>query len=280
MQLAFSTLGCPTWGFEKVVTCASALGYDAVEIRGIEGEMDLTKIDAFQPKAIKKSVDHLENMGVRICCLGSSSSFHHTDREERRKHVEAAEAVIRLADELSCPFVRVFGDKIPDPAQKKETIRLVVEALKELGDYAADYRVKVVMETHGDFCATGDVQDVMERVSHKHVGVLWDTHHPYRLLGENPRSTANRLGEWIWHTHFKDSVRTDGGYRYVLMGEGDVPVPDILGHLSRMGYKGCLSLEWEKAWCPKIEPPEIAIPDYIRKMKAYLAQVAKDAEYD
>ena len=280
MQLAFTTLGCPTWPFEKIVTSASVLGYDAIEIRGLEGEMDLTQMKEFQPKAIEKSMEYMTNMGTKICCLGSSCRFHDADEQERRKHIEDAKAAIQLAEKLSCPFVRVFGDKIPDPSQKRRTINFIVEALKELGDYAAEHRIKVVMETHGDFCATPDVQDVMERVSHKNVGVLWDTHHPYRIHGESPRKTVSRLSEWIWHTHLKDSRPTHSGFEYVLTGEGDVPILDILTELNRIRYDGYLSLEWEKAWHPEIERPEIAIPDYITKMRKYLAQMAENAEYE
>lgn len=197
MQLAFSTLGCPDCPFEKAVTCASVLGYDAVEIRGIGGEMDLGRIEAFQPKSIEQSMAHLEKMGVKICCLGTSSSFGDPDEARRRKHIEDAQAAIRLAGRLWCPFVRVFGDKLPDPSQKRKTIGLIIAALKELGDYAAQYRVKVVMETHGDFSNSPDVQDVMERVSHRNVGVLWDTHHPYRVSKEPVLKTVDRLSEWI-----------------------------------------------------------------------------------
>ena len=280
MQLAFSTLGCPDWPFEKVVTSASALGYDAVEIRGIGGEMDLGRIGAFQPESIEQSMAHLEKMGVKVCCLGTSSSFHDPDEAGRRKHIEDAKAAIRLAGRLWCPFVRVFGDKVPDPSHKRKTIGQIVAALKELGDYAAQHRVKVVMETHGDFCGSPDVQDVMERVSQRNVGVLWDAHHPYRLGKEPVLETVDRLNEWIWHTHFKDSVPTQDGYRYVLVGEGDVPVPEILRRLKQMEYGGYLSLEWEKGWHPELEPPEIAIPDYIRKMKGYLAELDRDARFD
>ena len=279
MQLAFSTLGTPDWSFEKTVTCATALGYDAIEIRGIEGEMDLTQIAAFQPKVIEKSIEHMTNMGVKVCCLGSSCHFHDPDEQQRRKQIEDAKAAILLARELWCPFVRVFGDKLPDPAQKRTTIGFIVEALKEVGDYAAEHQIKVVMETHGDFCSSSDVQDVMERVSHRNVGVLWDSHHPYRVHGESPRRTVSRLSEWIWHTHIKDSKPTDKGFEYVLTGEGDVPIPDILTQLNRIRYDGYLSLEWEKAWHPEIEQPEIAIPDYITKMKAYLTQMEENAEY-
>lgn len=38
MKLGFSTLGCPTWSLEKVTGAARDLGYEAVELRLLDGE--------------------------------------------------------------------------------------------------------------------------------------------------------------------------------------------------------------------------------------------------
>src|SRR5215207_9250164 len=47
LPIAFSTLGCPKWPWKTVLDQASRLGYAAIELRGIEGEMDLTKRPEF-----------------------------------------------------------------------------------------------------------------------------------------------------------------------------------------------------------------------------------------
>ena len=39
MKLAFSTIGCPNWSYDEVVSTASDLGYDGFEVRGIGGEI-------------------------------------------------------------------------------------------------------------------------------------------------------------------------------------------------------------------------------------------------
>ena len=42
--LAFSTLGCPGWSWQTILQQADTLGYAALELRGVAGEMDLTKV--------------------------------------------------------------------------------------------------------------------------------------------------------------------------------------------------------------------------------------------
>src|SRR3954467_11559710 len=42
--IAFSTLGCPAWGWNKILDQADRLGYAAIELRGVAGEMDLPRV--------------------------------------------------------------------------------------------------------------------------------------------------------------------------------------------------------------------------------------------
>src|ERR1051325_6342223 len=107
-------------------------------------------------------------------------------------------------------------------------------------------------------------------VRNPRVGVLWDTHHPWRFCGESVAETYGRLRPWIRHTHWKDSVA--GGphalsaveaaaaararslmtghraARYVMFGTGEFPAAETLRLLVDGGYQGWYSLEWEKAW--------------------------------
>src|ERR1700748_2665755 len=54
--LSFSTLGCPKWTFAEIVKFASANGYDGIELRGISGELDLTKCAEFKPDNIQSTL--------------------------------------------------------------------------------------------------------------------------------------------------------------------------------------------------------------------------------
>jgi len=49
----------------------------------------------------------------------------------------------------------------------------------------------------------------------------------------------------------------------VLLGEGEVPVRQILALLAAGGYPHWISVEWEKRWHPEIEGPEVALPQYL-----------------
>src|SRR5262249_44643621 len=56
MPISFSTLGCPKWDWKTILKNASEWGYAAVELRGIEGELDLTKRPEFNGSRLKQSL--------------------------------------------------------------------------------------------------------------------------------------------------------------------------------------------------------------------------------
>jgi sugar phosphate isomerase/epimerase len=243
------------------------LGYDGLEIRGIEGEMHLPKARPFRPEHIDITQVELAQRNLKICCLGTSAYFHDRVAENlanTKEHID-------LAAYLGVPYVRVFGNKILVPAERERTIAQVGSSLQELGEYAAGSGVKVLIESHGDFAVSADMLAVFRYVESPNVGVLWDVHHPYRMYGEAVAKTFDRLGDRIYHVHLKDS-RPDGkDYHYCLPGAGDVPLVEILQLLHAYKYDGWLSFEWEKQWHPEIEDPELALPAYVAFLRPYLA---------
>jgi hypothetical protein len=56
-----------------------------------------------------------------------------------------------------------------------------------------------------------------------------------------------------------------------------VPVKDTVAVLVKGGYKGYYCFEWEKAWHPEIEDPEVAFPHYADQMRRYLAEAGFSA---
>ncbi|MCL2754293.1 MAG: AMP-binding protein, partial [Oscillospiraceae bacterium] len=94
--------------------------------------------------------------------------------------------------------------------------------------------------------------------------------HPYRYGGESPAQTVANLGSYIRYIHVKDSVVVDGKSQYKLMGDGDLPIKEMLGELTKIGYDGYISLEWVKRWAGNLEEAGIVFPHFAGYMKPYL----------
>ena len=267
IPIAFSTLGCPAWDWAKILTFAHDHGFAAVELRGLQGNMDLPSNPIFAPDRIEQTKKEIQAHNLRIANLGSSATLYFEDPAKRAKELSDARRFIDLAAALGAPYVRVFGGKadtdknpVPDDATKK----LVASALKELGEYSGPKGVTVIIESHDHFTSSATLKDVLNEANSEHAALLWDAHHTFATSNEEPEFTVKQLGKWIRHTHLKDSVGSGEDRKYVLTGRGNVPIERQIKALQSIDYKGFYCFEWEKVWHPELQDPEIAIADYAR----------------
>jgi sugar phosphate isomerase/epimerase len=268
--ISFSTLGCPKWPWSRVLEQAAALGYPAIELRGIEGQMDLGKRPEFTGTRLTQSLKDLEALDLKISDLGASARMHELDPKVRAAQMDEGKRFIDLAHRLKVPYVRVFGDRVPAGESKANTLPRIIDGLRTLGEHAAGSSVAVILESHGDFADSPTLVELLKGAGLPNVALLWDAHHTFVLAKEDPAFTYRMLGSYVRHTHLKDSTPADKGVRYVLTGSGGVPVKETVAVLARHGYAGYYGFEWEKAWHPEIEEPEVAFPHYAELMRRYL----------
>jgi sugar phosphate isomerase/epimerase len=271
-MVGFSTLGCPSWEWTKILDFAKAHDFSAFELRGLLGTMDLPTRPEFQPDRIAQSRRDVASRNLKIACVSSSAELHHADPEKRQQQIAAAKRFIDLAASLGAPNVRVFGNKIEGPREK--VLARVASGLSELGTYSAGRGVTVLIESHGDFTDSPTLKEILTRADSPSVGLLWDAHHTFVSGKEDPHFTVENLGHYVRHTHLKDSVPAGDGRRYVLTGRGEVPVRKQIEVLAATGYTGCYTFEWEKVWHPELEEPEIAFADFAEFMRKLPAGAA------
>jgi sugar phosphate isomerase/epimerase len=269
-RISFSTLGCPSWAWRTILEQADRLGYAGIEIRGIKGEMDLTKVPELQGSRLAEAKKDLAALGLVVTDLGASARMHEKDPATREKQLDEGRRFIDLAQAMGVKYVRVFGDKIPQDEPKEDVMKRVVAGFQQLAEHARPAGVTVLLESHGDFTRSPDLEEILTRVRSESFALLWDAHHSFVAGKEKPADTYARIGRWIRHTHLKDSRPEGADRRYVLLGTGEVPVKEQVHVLARGGYAGFYSLEWEKGWHPEIEEPEVAFPHYAKTMGAYL----------
>jgi len=295
LKTAFSTLACPDWSWRELLDKGRQFGYDGVEVRLLTGETNLLNVPEFRPPNRSRRRRELSDAGFEICGLSSSVRFDDPSAAGREKQVDIGRAYVDMASELDAAFVRVFGDTLPqgaDTPTRQTAIGNIADGLECLGQYAQQFDIMILIETHGDYADSNIVQDTLQQVESPHVGVLWDTHHPWRFFKEDVGETFRRIGEWVRHTHWKDSItRSENDPReldeaarraaeqasalmsghqhadYVLFGDGEFPAERCLQLLLEAGYAGWLCLEWEKMWHPELADPETALPPFSEKIR-------------
>jgi len=246
-RICFSTLGCTEYSLEKIVELAKKFNVDALEVRGIGGEMDNTKIECFLPENADKTKAYLKENGISLLSMGTSACCDAIgDNDEE---IEKICREIDVASRMGFKFVRVFGNSIKE--EYDVVCKRVVRALQKLCAYAIDKDVTVLLETHGDFNDEATVCPVVEALKeYESFGLIWDIMHTDGKYKENWIKFYDALKPYIKHLHIKDHNRSP--WKLVSVGEGDIPVADICNYLENDGYDGYYSLEWEKKWHPDL----------------------------
>ncbi|SDL87527.1 sugar phosphate isomerase/epimerase family protein [Sediminibacillus halophilus] len=268
MKLAFTTLGCPKWNLDTMITYAVENGFQGIDFRGFQGEMDIFRTPAFSSQR-EETKQKFDQAGLEIPCFSSSVRLYTKSAEQFQTYMEELKNYAKLCQFFHTPYIRVFGGTIGDIA-REQAVEIVEQNLKGMLAIAEEYQITLLLETHDDWTDCGYVEEVLQRARSPYLQVLWDVHHPYRIAGETPEQTWERLGGHIRYTHWKDSYKSSNnkkGYQLCLMGEGDMPLQRIFQLLQTKGFKGYFTLEWEKVWWPDIEEPEVALPQYAAFMR-------------
>jgi sugar phosphate isomerase/epimerase len=268
-RLSFVTLACPDWNFETILNNASKYGYSGIEIRGIQRQMDITQCPEFSKANLAATKKRIEDKKLKIVDMGSNAKMHISDPTERKNGLDEAKRFIHLAQELNCPFVKVFPNNLPKDQERNQTFDLITKGLTELGDYAKGTGVRVLMETHGDLVHLADLERIMHTVEHPNVGLVWDICNMWSVTKEPVTEVYPKLKKYIYHTHIKDIKFVGDKKELAFLGKGDAPTLQAVDLLAKDGFTGYFSFEWEKYYHPEVQEPEVALPDYVKVMKEH-----------
>ncbi len=269
MKLAFSTLGCPDFDWKDIYSLAKDFGFSGIELRGLGDDIFSVHARPFREENLPATIELLHKKRLEIPCLSTGCALRFP--EKRDETIAEIREYIDLAQKLSTPYIRILGDLTAAPTTDFSDA-IVLSALQELIPYAEEKGVTLLVETNGVYADTGRLRDLLNQIPSDNIGALWDVHHPYRYAGESPEQTVQNLGAYIKYTHFKDSVMKDGKVEYRLLGEGDLPIDDIVRTLDSINFDGYLSLEWLKQYAPDLSDAGIVFPHYANFMSPYVGR--------
>ena len=257
LKLCFSTLGCVEKGLDEVISLARNHGIEALEIRGLGGNISTSDIKEFYTESATNTKNELSKSALLPLVLGTSCMFH-TEEKYAKAMVEGKES-IDIAERIGFPFIRVFGNNITE--DKECCIARVCGGISELCSYAADKNVCVLLEVHGDFNTSEALLPIIDSLKDtKNFGLIWDVAHTHRVYRKEWREFYEAMKPYIRHVHIKDVRDSDDSLCQV--GEGNIPISDIVTALIDDGYDGYFSLEWEKKWHPELGCIEDALKNF------------------
>ncbi|MCR4962452.1 MAG: AMP-binding protein [Firmicutes bacterium] len=268
MKLAFSTLGCPDFDWSDIYSMAKDFGFSGIELRGLGDSVFSVHAKPFQDKYLPQTIATLKKLHLEIPCLSSGCCLN--KKENMPETIAEIKEYIDLAAKLGTPYIRLLCEPKAKPMEEVDD-QVVLDYLRQTIPYAEERDVILLLETSGAYCDTARLAQVLTQAGSDAVAALWDVHHPVRFHDETPDETLNNLGAFIKYIHIKDSVMENGSVKYKMMGEGDIPIPDIMLALRSINYDGYITFEWLKSYAPDLSDAGIVFPHYANYMSQYVA---------
>lgn len=259
MKLAFSTKGWHNSSFEDFCGIAKDLKFEGIELHNIHGPLFTEKDGAFHDYAAASTVRKLYELGLQIPCI--DAICNPGIAAEKDSSVKEIIDCLDIAKNLHIPYVRVKAAE-GDADAVAEVIRKVIPDAEEKG-------VALLIETTGIFCDTAVLRELLESFACDSLAALWDMYSTFFTAGEGPEDTIRNLGAYVKHVHIKDAAKTESGTEFCLIGEGQLPVKEMMLALRSVNYDGFISLEWDPDWCPELDDMEIIFSHFVNYISQY-----------
>ena len=254
MKLSFSTRGWSNLTWDSTLEKACEMQFRGIEVY-IPRRADIFNMHGpFHNYSIVSTYRSLIERKLTIPCFDSSYDISDNTGTELPKIKE----LIRLAVAMKSPYIGVTAK-----SNEPQSIR---QNLTELIDTAKKADIIILIKTDGIFADTSLLRDLLNDFACDQLAVLWDMHHPYRNNGESPAQSIKNLGAYVKHVHLHDSDDDDN---YCLIGEGNMPLKQMIEALSSIDYDGFISLEWNPNWMPELTEEDIIFPHFINYMARF-----------
>jgi sugar phosphate isomerase/epimerase len=232
--------------------------------------------DLEQDEALLNSVvAELDRTGMTMSAYSVFSNVLDLGLTERTHELKRLFAQVDLAKRMGAPILRSDFTKWGRPFAANvienymRDLPQLVSICREVSDYAESQGIIFTVENHGTYINGGDrVRLLVESVERKNFRCTLDVGNGL-CVDEEPLSTLKTLLPYAATIHFKDflirreSAATGAGgpaafavaawlttnagnyLRGTVVGDGDVPVVQLMNEIQLSGYSGSVVIEFE-----------------------------------
>ena len=254
MNLSFSTRGWNDLPWEDQLRDAEEYRFSGIELYNLSRTSALSdRTSPFHPYHQNETLRSMKEKHLVFSCLDTS-----IDLSEETVDLEEFRSLFAAASGLHMPFIAVCALK-DDEEKISGNLEMLLPLLSETESI-------LLFKTTGIYANTARLRDLLDTFARDDLGALWDMHHPYRDFGERPDTTIRNLGAYVRHVHLRDS---DNEGKYNLIGEGTLPVNELMQALGSIDYNGFLSMEWKPEWMPDLPVREVILPYFVNYMRRF-----------
>lgn len=245
-RLAMNEMTTYRWSFFQDVMAYRAAGLSAIGV--------------WRPKIVdfgeERAADLLGESGLAVASLSWAGGFTGSDGNTFQEALDDARDAVRLAGQIrSACLVVVSGAR--GGHTHNHARRLVVDALRHLGDLAGEVDLQIALQpVHPQFAKSSSLVtsvdkmlDILASCQHPQVGMALDVYQLRDVPG-----LVERIPEilpWVKTVQLSDG-REPGRSEFdrCPLGEGTIPLAEIVVSLEQAGYRGFYDVQIlsEEAW--------------------------------
>ena len=254
MKLSFSIQNWNRLSWNELCAAAVDARLQGIEPYDIAGPVFRGKGGPANPELAGATRRGLINQGLSLPCVDTVGDF--TDPDFPRE----LDAAVQLAANLGAPCVGIHTSCDSQTACAERLARL----MESLGGA----KVSLLVETTGAYSDTAKLRDLLNRFADDRLAAVWDMHSTC-VFGEDAETTITNLGAYVRHVHIHDFRQEGGLYVPELVGEGRLPIREMMNALRSVNYDGFISLQWNPAWVEGIDDIEIILNHFASRMSRY-----------
>ncbi len=264
MNICFSTKG-QTGSFEEICDLAATLGYNGIEIHDAFAENLNSPISPFSREMAPVTLRSLSNKGLEVVCINSCVNIADNDADNR--NFGDFLKVLDVAKDMKVPYVKVRA--------VGGTEENAYEFLDRAIPVIHEYGVELLIETCGIYSDTKKLRDVLNRYATDFLGADWNMHDTFFCADEIPDTTITNLGAYVKLAHFLDQNER-GEIEFI--GDGILPVNDMVNAIRSVNYSGFVSLEWDPSYIEGVDY-ETVLTHFYYFMEAKARTSKKEKHY-
>lgn len=217
-----------------------------------------------EPELADQIREEAARAGIAVSNYAIGANFLKDDDQAYRQEIERVKQHVDVANRLGVKLMRhdVASRPIPEATLNHyiDDLPLLVEACREVADYAAQYGITTSIENHGFYVQGSDrVLTLVERVNRDNFRTTLDIGN-FLCVDEDPAVAVRKSIAYASMVHVKDFYyrpsgmelgdgwfRSAGGnyLRGSIVGHGDLDMQEILKTIKQSGYSGFVSVEFE-----------------------------------
>lgn len=217
------------------------------------------------PELIEAIIQKTKETGIEISNYAVGADFLPDSEEAFEQEIERIKKEVDVANKLGVKRMR--HDVSFKPAQEgsiqqfEEDLPRLVDACRQVADYAAQYGIITSIENHGFYVQASDrVQRLINSVDRANFKTTMDTGN-FLCVDEDPVAAVKNNIAFASMVHIKDFYHrpassynpgqgwfqtASGNYlRGAISGHGDINLYDVIKVIKESGYDGYISIEFE-----------------------------------